>query len=961
YCESLASQQGYTSDVCSEPNCPSSGCAELPQTASTASISAGSAGAEALCPGVNSVQQAVIFVCIPSLVQGDVDTGSKPLVLLPGGILILLPVGQSGWLSLSTTPNIQSDSAIISMGGVIAGYNVALKAPSLALAAGVVQMANNVSLQGNQIDVGTVDLTSLVGSVPNFGGELGGAINAISTAVSVAQELHITSIPPTTGLFSAPLDVGASSILASPGASLDLASDASFDTEGRGNPGGPPGGALAPGGAGNYRGGTHAGYGGSGESLFSTGDGYGVWQSQDGRGPAYDDPFAPSQPGNGGSGFVDDSVGRGAPGGGVVTIQAGQATVTIDGSLDADGSGTGYDTSSGSQYPGDAGQGAGGSIDLTAATLAGSGQITADGGGICATCENAFGGGGGGGMVALVYGDGSGWSGVTHARGGADLLYPGRVTDSDEYYGTGGAGTLFTRQVTLDGSGNVTGGVGSFPDGTLTIDGGEPAGYYPPPDGTPIPDSWDSQQRRLVLTGEARAYAHAPSFGEIDVSNGSDLTSEPSVQQLSVTAATLKVDGTSRIDMTARGYAGGTNGYDYYNDPTGGAGGTAPGQTPSVREYGGSHGGAGGAPTGYLHPELGDAPGSTYDDPANPSLPGGGGAGGGDTQVGNPGGGVLDVTAGMLVDDGTISANGQDSNGPTATDPTPFLHPGGAGAGGSVLVHATTLGGSGAVRADGGWTCLTDPGRRLLAGGHACSTPEAGGGGGGLVAVYATSCDWTGSLSAAGGIDEAALGTDVAQTTGQSGSAQLFSTSGSCPGAGASGSPPAQGPSAPSGPTSTPTPPTGAASVGRISSKGSKLFVPVHCVGSTPCAITVAATIHKRVKVHVRRHGRRVTITRTQTVTVGRAGATIAAGKTSSVAVALNSTGAALLARHGSLPVTVTVTQRRGRAAHRLTSRRVKLHAARHRRPRRRRRRHAHALSRAQYAVVRERGRGRAL
>ncbi|MGH2859062.1 MAG: hypothetical protein ACRDMJ_16430, partial [Solirubrobacteraceae bacterium] len=42
YCESLASQQGYTSDVCSEPNCPSSGCAELPQTASTASISAGS-------------------------------------------------------------------------------------------------------------------------------------------------------------------------------------------------------------------------------------------------------------------------------------------------------------------------------------------------------------------------------------------------------------------------------------------------------------------------------------------------------------------------------------------------------------------------------------------------------------------------------------------------------------------------------------------------------------------------------------------------------------------------------------------------------------------------------------------------------------------------------------------------------------------------------------------------------
>ena len=143
-------------------------------------------------------------------------------------------------------------------------------------------------------------------------------------------------------------------------------------------------------------------------------------------------------------------------------------------------------------------------------------------------------------------------------------------------------------------------------------------------------------------------------------------------------AETLTVRGT--IDVSAQGYGSVT---------------TYPGESgPTDGNTGGSHIGRGG---------VWGTPGSTYGSVYRPQE---NGAGGNDVR----GGGVVKITAGTLLVDGSIRANGEDRSG-------------GAAAGGSIWITAGRITGTGTIEANGGRNT------------QCCNY---GGGGGGAVSIAYT-------------------------------------------------------------------------------------------------------------------------------------------------------------------------------------------------------------------------------
>jgi hypothetical protein len=315
--------------------------------------------------------------------------------------------------------------------------------------------------------------------------------------------------------------------------------------------------------------------------------------------------------------------------------------------------------------------------------------------------------------------------------------------------------------------------------GTLVIDGGADSDY-PVPDGTPMPSGWSSPDRDLVITGGARVFGSDLTFAKITISDYGVLTTAPGTNKLTVTAGDIDVERTGRIDMSGLGYEGGNRVL-----PPDDSGATAPGETGSQYDNGGSHAGLGG-----LDGDVGQAAGSTYDNPYDPALPGGGGGPGCSTAgvTSGPsfyvapneiGGGVLDITAGTLENSGTIAADGQGGNGPIITFPFQFFAEcGGAGAGGTIQAHAQTLTGSGSFEANGGDTCIA----KLLSpyGQGPCkgSLDAGGGGGGGDVLVVAPDhSGFTGQVTARGGLllghPTFVNGTNPRDASGTAGSAIL--------------------------------------------------------------------------------------------------------------------------------------------------------------------------------------------
>jgi hypothetical protein len=137
-------------------------------------------------------------------------------------------------------------------------------------------------------------------------------------------------------------------------------------------------------------------------------------------------------------------------------------------------------------------------------------------------------------------------------------------------------------------------------------------------------------------------------------------------------------------------------------DGRGFSGASGPGMGGSCGS-GGGHGGKGADATGCNG-------GGTYDDPNLPRLPGSGGGSFGGGGGGGAGGGAIELVADEVDVIGFVTANGAQGTSVAA----------GGGAGGSILIRAGQLIGTGSVRAQGG-------------GGLGLG----GGGGGGRVAVFA--------------------------------------------------------------------------------------------------------------------------------------------------------------------------------------------------------------------------------
>jgi hypothetical protein len=177
--------------------------------------------------------------------------------------------------------------------------------------------------------------------------------------------------------------------------------------------------------------------------------------------------------------------------------------------------------------------------------------------------------------------------------------------------------------------------------------------------------------------------------------------------------------------------------------------GTAPGGASG--NFGGSHGGLGSYPDNFSHGRYGrvllglEVPaipgepsppgrGKTFDDPFNPQQPGAGG--GGVSDDGHRGGGVITLRTASLTVGGTISSDGDGAYHKEFDN-------GGAGAGGTVNITTGALTGAGTISANGGGACALT----CLNGGH------RGSGGGGEIAERYISDTFTGEVSAFGGAD----------------------------------------------------------------------------------------------------------------------------------------------------------------------------------------------------------------
>ena len=350
----------------------------------------------------------------------------------------------------------------------------------------------------------------------------------------------------------------------------------------------------------------------------------------------------PENLGSGGGAWGDID---GGDGGGLIKLNA--IHIAVDGSLQSNGG-----ESNGSA----AGDGSGGGINIVTSTISGNGKILANAGG------SGDGTGGGGGRIAITNTDMSTLkSENVKALGGVGS------------YGSGANGTVVFIQpnkseLVLTGQGP------SSPWTDLTL----PAGYV-----------FDS----VTFRDNARVIAHDTFTvtGKVLVTGNSILTHATGNEAgLTIKAKTVQVDQGSYIDVTGRGYAGGT-GYYEQGRTLGNVYGASTGA-------GGSYGGVG---SGY----QGVSSGPIYGTPQNPVYLGSGGGAWGDTDAGNGGGRITINAIDSIIVNGGIRADGGESNGSAA----------GSGSGGSILLQTSKLAGSGSITANGGATGVGGGGGRIAA------------------------------------------------------------------------------------------------------------------------------------------------------------------------------------------------------------------------------------------------------
>lgn len=492
-------------------------------------------------------------------------------------------------------------------------------------------------------------------------------------------------------------------------------------------------------------------------------------------GEVYDSVYVPHLAGGGGSyDGNSDFPNNGRPGGGVIDLDA--AVLRVEGTVEARGS-----DNNDWRTP----AGAGGSVRVRAGLLSGTGSIDANGGQVNANSSTFAGwevGSGGGGRVVVEAAafesfdpllQVRAWGGRRHfsisnddlfaspgtvlIKGpGSDLgtlqIDPGVESDGEERLGEPtvlpalGAGTVSATEVSgadllvtasspflprwlgawlvaLDGSGNE---IGTFrvaevlADGRLRLEGAVAASGAASYRGeyrfdtlavghggalvASDPLVFDSYEFR---PGTARVGAEIAAR-TVTVRSGAIVRPLDLEQALRFRVTeTMTVEAGGLVDVTGFGYSGGHEGH--------GDGYVPEGISPPHRDFGGSHGGVG------IGGNYVDREGEVFDSVYRPRQAGGGGAYDGNAEMpdvnGRRGGGVLSIEAGSLVLDGELRARG--------TDNFSMRRP--AGAGGTVMIEAGSIEGSGLVDASGGDIDMDSPAFQ--------TNWESGSGGGGRVGL----------------------------------------------------------------------------------------------------------------------------------------------------------------------------------------------------------------------------------
>lgn len=488
------------------------------------------------------------------------------------------------------------------------------------------------------------------------------------------------------------------------------------------------------------------GYGGGGANGDTTNNNFG--------GSAYGSLDSPADLGSGGGYALGCCGNNGGDGGGAVKINAQSATVTVNGTITANGTGGGAGCCA---Y---AGGGSGGSIWIIADSLVGSGTVSANGGagGSGGAGEGNNGGAGGGGRVQISFNDNSstitksafdGGNNGQNRRGAA-----GTVSTSAELIianntsptitpsvSTALSGTLNYSSTTFKNYVDVTMASGaSYSGGTTIIQNNAKL--------TLLADSTVWSGGTLTIdTGTntlniPKSISSEPEFGPITIGSGTlqhDSHSSSHLYSL-ILNSTGDISVTGTINTNTKGYSGGVTG-----DVNGKGPGGGDGSTTSKHAGGGAYGGTGGSGGGTgIQTEVGGTAFGSITQPVDLGSGGGYSLGSSGNNGGAGGGAVKLSTSANLSITGTISANGGAGGAACCIY-------GGGGSGGSVWLSASTLSGNGTVTANGG-----NPGGD--------GSTAAGGGAGGRVKFSYTTDNSTVTKQAFG-----AHGTPSAAVRGGSG------------------------------------------------------------------------------------------------------------------------------------------------------------------------------------------------
>ena len=596
-----------------------------------------------------------------------------------------------------------------------------------------VQVTNDVRIDsGGVLRIGALDSTTNAPQL-DVGGNLAltnGArlyVYASDTNDSTATygaRLRVTNnvtIGPTSWmhLFSHGVDGGSATMRMG---NLDVAAGGGIDAWGKGYQS-----TKGPGGTKKYvwaGGGGHGGRGGDGWADNASA------KECDGGG-AYGSVTAPFEAGSGAGNYRDTApTDYGGYGGGVVRVDASGGSVTIDGTITADGHSSGFATAGG----------AGGSVHITCDTLGGTGTISAEGGlsfeyTTPAQTYNAAGGGGGGGRIALDYGSLS----PTHsldvsADAGYGNYHPSPGDRRNAKAGTvslPGTNLLPTALSALQGEPAIS-GFSSWSVPSLTVSNAT----------LTLPEGFTLAVAGDLVVGpnavlELQDGGELTCDGNLTVKNGGELrVNAAPTNGTTDYGALVRVDGTTTIESGGRidAYCDWTNGAAplfrlvdltvqtgavFTADGAGYRDSHGPGQGEDDTAgwtAGGGYGGRGGDGYGANTPVLG---GGTYGSSNAPVSPGSGGGKYRSTsgQNGGNGGGVVRIYAtGDVTVDGEVRADGEGAQ-----------YADGGGSGGSVFIVA-----------GGDFSGVRDAVVSANGGDGATSsgTYYGGGGGGGRVAIW---------------------------------------------------------------------------------------------------------------------------------------------------------------------------------------------------------------------------------